>query len=359
MKIYQVLVTLQRGDAIGNHAMLLADLLRKHGYQVETYAYNIGKGFSGKQDHVYDLRKIPQPKQNDLVLYHLCEASPFNRLIQTWKCKKIAIYHNVTPPHFFAWLDQGVAAHQKESLKEVASLKNTFDQIIADSPFNKQELIRMGFPEEKIVTIPIMIQFSDYAQQPDEKTIETWKDGRTNILFVGRVAPNKKQEDIIRGFAWYKKHIDTQARLILIGSAFSETYLYYLKEYIAALGVEDVVFPGHISFQEILGFYRSADVFLCMSEHEGFCAPLIEAMFFHVPIVAYDSTAIASTLGNGGILLKQKNPVLVGKTIELLMKDQQLREQVIEEEKERIELFSLERVGRQFLKTIQEVVEKV
>ena len=156
--------------------------------------------------------------------------------------------------------------------------------------------------------LPILIRFEDYEQEPDADVIRKYSDGATNLLFVGRMAPNKKVEDVISAFAYYKEHYDKTARLFLVGS-FQETDLYYqyLQKHIKKLGTHDVIFSGHISFQAVLAYYKIADVFLCMSEHEGFCVPLVEAMYFGVPIVAYDSSAIADTLGGAGILLKNKD----------------------------------------------------
>ncbi len=355
MQIIQVLVTLQKGDAIGNNALLLADMLRKEGYQVRTHAYHIGRDLAFGTDEIYPIEGMVTPGKGDLVLYHMCEETPLNELLRVWSCKKIAIYHNVTPPKFFAWLDIDVAAKQQRSLREIASLRNTFDRVVADSSFNKEDLVQMGYVSKRIDVLPILIDFPSYQQAPDSRILRQLQDGYTNVLFVGRIAPNKKQEDVIRAFAWYKKHLNPNARLILIGSAFSEEYLGYLRQYIEKIDVKDVIFPGHISFPEILGYYKSASVFLSMSEHEGFCVPLVEAMLFDVPIVAFDSTAISSTLGGSGILLKRKDPVLAAKAIEQVMRDQTLRAEMIEGQRQRLRDFDVTALGNRFLKIVEEV----
>jgi glycosyltransferase involved in cell wall biosynthesis len=157
--------------------------------------------------------------------------------------------------------------------------------------------------------------------------MERMNDGRHNILFVGRISPNKKQEDVIRAFCCYRKEYDPESRLILIGSAGSmENYLEALKDYVRQLGLEEsVVFPGHIRFAEILAYYRTADVFLCMSEHEGFCVPLVEAMYFGVPIAAYAAAAVPDTLGNGGLLLDSKEPAYAAAAMDRIIRDEGLR----------------------------------
>ena len=146
---------------------------------------------------------------------------------------------------------------------------------------------------------PILIPFSDYEKEPDRRVLRRYKgDGKTNLLFVGRIAPNKKQENVIRAFYFYHKYYSPDSRLFLVGSwSGMESYYERLCDYVKALGIaEHVVFTGHIRFDEILAYYHLADVFLCMSEHEGFCVPLVEAMYFHVPIVAYSCAAVPDTL---------------------------------------------------------------
>lgn len=355
MRIFQMLVTLVKGDAIGNCTLLLARYLRERHYQVFTYAYHLGNGLTFGKDSIFPIEDMEEPNESDVVLYHMCESTTINQMLQAWNCKKIAIYHNTTPPQFFAWLDQAAAAKQKESIFEISALCHTFDKVIAVSEFNKSELVRLGYRASDIEAIPILMALEDYAKLPNKKIIEKYQDGWTNILFVGRIAPNKKHEDIIRTFAWYKKHLNPKSRLILIGSPFSQTYLEYLKQYIAAIDVSDVILTGHLSFSEILGFYKVSDAFLCMSEHEGFCVPLVEAMLFDVPIIAYASSAIPETLGESGILLKRKDVPLAAKIIERLTSDPVFRNMVLEKQRARLLDFSPEEIINQIIEVIEGV----
>lgn len=355
MRIFQVSASLMKGDAIGNYSMLLAKYLRERHYQVCTYAEHIGKGLTFGKDYIFPVDDMEEPSVSDIVLYHMSGKTKLNQWIQTWNCKKIAIYHNTTPPHFFAWIDQAVAAWHKEGISEISALCHTFDKVIAVSEYNKNELIRLGYCASDIESIPVLISFEDYAKTPDKKVVEKYRDEWTNILFVGRIAPNKKQEDVIRTFAWYKKHLNPKSRLILIGAPYSPKYMEYLKQYIAAIDVSDVILPGHISFSEVLGFYKTADVFLCMSEHEGFCVPLVEAMLFDVPIIAYASTAIPETLGDSGILLKRKDIPFAAKIIERLTNDSVFKNTVLEKQRARLPAFSTDVVFKQIVEVIEGV----
>ena len=206
---------------------------------------------------------------------------------------------------------------------------------------------------------PVLIPYEDYKREPDAKTIQMYDDDFLNILFVGRVAPHKKQEDIIRAFCYYNRNINKKSRLFLVGSdGGMESYSAALKKYVRELGLEEaVLFKGHVGFQEILAYYSVADLFLCMSEHEGFCVPLIEAMLFDVPVMAYNSTAIPYTLGGSGVLLEEKNPIFVAKVMQRVLEDKRLKEQVVKGQQERLRDFSYERIYAQLEKCMHRFIQ--
>jgi len=238
-------------------------------------------------------------------------------------------------------------------------LADKTDYAIAVSDYNRQELRRMGY-RCPIDVCPILIPFSDYDQAPNEAFLQKYRDGKKNWLFVGRIAPNKKPEDVIRAFAVYHREYEPESRLLLIGSTGGiRRYDEALENYIRSLGLEDAVaMPGHVSFDEILASYRLADAFVCMSEHEGFCVPLVEAMYFGVPIVACASSAIPETLGKGGLLLREKDPALTAAAVNRMMKDEELRDALVQAGKERLKDFSYEAVKARFLECLKKVTEK-
>ena len=183
----------------------------------------------------------------------------------------------------------------------------------------------------------------------DENGRPHGNDEKPSILFVGRVAPNKKHEDIIAAFHCYKKRYNKDARLFLIGSSGGmERYRQRLEEYVDKLNTEDVIFTGKISFDQLLAYYNISDVFLCMSEHEGFCVPIIEAMYFNLPVIAYSSSAIPATLGGAGILLPEKDPLLTAGVINRVITDTQLREKIVSSQRKRLSDFSQESISEMF-----------
>ena len=304
-RVIQLVSCLNFGDAVGNEVVAFKKFLQENGYVTEIFTEAMSNKLPA--DTAVNFRRMPVLDKDDIVIYHFASQCTLFDTVKQLKCKVVLRYHNITPPEFFEGYDENAVRACANGLSQVAELKDYVDYCMPVSEFNKQDLIDMGYTCPMTI-IPILIRFSDYEQTPDSGVIERYRDGRTNVLFVGRMAPNKKVEDVITAFAIYKEKYDREARLFLVGS-YGEGDGYYrsLRKHILDLGVQDVIFPGHISFAEILAYYSVADVFLCMSEHEGFCVPLVEAMYFHVPIVAYSSSAIPSTLGGSGILIGKKD----------------------------------------------------
>ncbi len=338
MKIIQVLTTLSYGDAVGNDCLAILAFLKEEGYKTEIYVENLDSRISRRE--VKRFEEIKPIASDDVILYHLSTGTKLNEWIKTQKCRKVMIYHNITPPDFFENYNRSAAELCHRGLKQVEDLKDSFDYVLVDSEFNKEDLRKMGY-QCPIDVLPILIPFEDYDKKPNLLTMKEMDDGYTNIIFVGRIAPNKKQEDLIKTFFLYKKRYNENSRLILVGSyGGMESYYGRLQEYVKRLNVKDVEFTGHIKFDKILAYYRSADLFLCMSEHEGFCVPLVEAMHFGIPIVAYDSCAIKGTLGGSGFLLTEKNYDEMAGVMNRVLTDNGLRIKILENQKERLADFS-------------------
>ncbi len=268
------------------------------------------------------------------------------------------IYHNITPPNFFDGYDVNAFENCKYGLEQAKSLKDSFDAVFADSSFNKADLVKMGYKND-IKVLPILIPFSDYDKTPNAATIEKYSnDGYKNILFVGRIAPNKSQEDVIAAFDAYQKNYNPKSRLFIVGTPCPQLYQEKLVFYAKNLKTKNVIFTGHTKFDEILAYYKLSDLFLCQSEHEGFCVPLTEAMYFHKPIVAYDSTAIAETLGGAGFLLKEKNPLETAGVMNRILTDESLRNMIIQNQDERLKDFRFEKIRDLFWSYMDEFLEK-
>lgn len=346
MAIIQLVPSLAYGDAVGNDVLALDKAIRSMGYRTGIYAEYVDPRIPG---HVAkSICQLPKLSEKDVAIYHLAIGSDIAYRFGKSKCKKVIVYHNITPPHFFENYNLDPAVMAESGLTAAKWLADKVDYCLADSEFNKQDLIDMGY-RCPIDVLPILIPFADYDKEPDEQVVKKYQDGYTNILFTGRIAPNKCQEDVIKSFAHYQKYYNPKSRLILIGSDTDfENYKNRLERYAELLGVKQLVLPGHVKFNAILGFYRAADLFLCQSEHEGFCVPLVEAMYFQIPIIAYNCCAIAETLGGGGILLEEKNAVETAGVMDYVLKHRELRDKIAEGQKEQLKNFAYEAVAEKF-----------
>lgn len=353
MKIIQILPTLAFGDAVGNDACALKQIICEKGFESQIYVQNIDPRMPKGSALPFD--KIPNLSNDDIIIYHEAIACDLISWIQEQNCRKVMIYHNITPPFFFKGYDDSAFYGCQRGYDELKKLTKTFDMILSDSAYNRQNLIDMGFDVTNHV-LPILIPFDDYNKKPAPKILEKYSDdGYINIIFVGRVVPNKCQHDVIAAFNEYQKYFNPLSRLFIVGSLM-DVYSNRLKDYTRRLGVKNVVFTGHCPFDEILAYYHLADAFLCQSDHEGFCVPLVEAMCFDVPIVAYDSSAIGETLGGSGFLLKEKNPLLTAGVINRIATDEGVRKTIVDNQRERLKDFQYEKVKSLFWKYMDDFI---
>jgi glycosyltransferase involved in cell wall biosynthesis len=355
MKFYQMVGNIVIGDAIGNEVIMLDKLIRKMGFETCIF-YETATEEAAKISSHYSI--MPEINNKDIVLYHYASATKITYVFCELKCRKILRYHNVTPPVFFLGYDTMIYSLCQKGLKEVQDLSNKVDYCLAVSEFNKIDLENMGFTC-KIDVLPILLPYEDYMKTPSEKIINKYSDGTTNIISVGRIfAPNKRWENIIKTFYFYQKYVDKNSRLFLVGSyGRNEIYPQRLMSYVKDLELKNVIFTGHIPFDEILAYYRIADVYLCMSEHEGFCVPLLEAMLFNKPIIAYSTTAIPYTLDGAGFLLEKNDPLEAALIIERILKDRILRDEILKKQNERLLFFETQRVSEMFKQCIEDFIE--
>ena len=356
MRVFQLMTTAKHGDAVGNHAFALNNIIREMGYETGIFAEHIAVNV--KKGEVLSWERMPALDPSDIIIYHMSTGSRLNRHFAGMNCRKVMDYHNITPAEFFDGYDDTSRMLCRQGRRELLAMAGKVDYCLADSEYNRQELLEAGFDCD-IDVLPIVIPFDDYKKTPDPEMLEKYSDGRTNILFVGRLAPNKCQEDIIRAFNCYKKYYDGDARLILIGSSDARSiYFDMLKDYARSTGTEDVEFLSELKFPEILACYAAADEFVCMSEHEGFCVPLLEAMSFEIPVIAYGAAAVPGTMGGSGIVLGEKDPLLTAGVMDRVKRDEGLRKQLIEGQNKRLQDFSYDIIKDRFLSLLKAFAER-
>jgi glycosyltransferase involved in cell wall biosynthesis len=224
------------------------------------------------------------------------------------------VYHNITPPEYFIGIHKDLVKLCFRGRRELTAYIPRCELALGDSEYNRQELEALGFPHTGV--LPVVPDFAHLDLPPNTMTADRFDDGWTNVMFVGRVIPNKKFEDVIRAFHAYRTFHNPRSRLILVGSYSGfERYLAMLNGLVARLGTPDVHFLGHVSNEELTALYDVADLFLCASEHEGFCVPVIEAFYKQVPVLAYAATAVPATMDGGGVLYDTKDPLEIARVM--------------------------------------------
>ncbi len=357
MKIIQIISTISYGDAVSNDAKAICKVIAEMGYKTGIYAEHIGKGVSDKYTHnISDIDSLHLTDE-DVVIFNHSTGTKLCYILDSIPGRKLMIYHNITPPKFFRGFSEHLEGDTEYGYRGTRHAARSIEQVMAISKYNADSLVELGYTC-KITVRPILIPFNKYNTEADNSVIAKYTDdGYVNILFVGRIAPNKKHEDIVRAFAHYKKYVNPKSRLIFVGNDRGiEKYGECIRKYVNALQIDDVVFTGHISFSEVLSYYKIAHVFLCMSEHEGFGVPLVEAMYFNVPIIAYDSSAVAETLGGSGILVDNKNPVMIAAFIDRLVRDKEFKNAVVNTQRQRLKYFSYDKVRNQFCLQLKEFI---
>ena len=354
MRVDQLVPTFHRGDAIGDTAFQMRDFFRSQGFASGIYCLECDEGLEAEAGPFVE---FPAPGPGDVTILHFALPSPLTQGFARLKSRKILVYHNITPEGFFAPFNTEMARICRLGREELASLAPVVDLALADSEYNRRELPDLGY--RKTGVLPLVIDFKKYARPMSSFVHGLYRDDRTNILFVGRVAPNKRIEDLIRTTFYFKKYISPLVRLIVVGKT-SSLPTYYESLVLMAdeffLNPEEIVFTGHVSDEEMFALYRASDVFLSMSEHEGFCLPLIESMVFDLPIIAYNSTAVPFTLEEAGVLINAKSLDMVGELVDRAAHDIELRRRIIEGQRARLERFRKLDLRGFLLEKIKELV---
>lgn len=354
MIIEQFLPAFHYGDAIGNSTLGFHRFLAGKGIESRIIALTIDECLKDKAVFFKDYKKKPNP--NSLKILHFAIPSELTGFFLETPGKKAMIYHNITPPHFFTDFSDHLVRFTLEGRKHLERLNRCFDISIADSSFNAGELKELDFNNVKVS--PLMINLGDYAAPHSAAYYNLLKDERKNIIFVGRITPNKKIEDLVKVLFFYKKYLSPSIRLIAAGNTGTlPKYFHGVRDLASRfyLTSEDILFTGHIPFDELLAVYRLGDVFLSMSEHEGFCLPLVESCYFQVPVVAYDTGAVGETLGGAGILFKEKKYDSAAGLVEKVLFDKQLNAKIKTLQAQRVEKYKKEAEPGKLLALLKDI----
>jgi glycosyltransferase involved in cell wall biosynthesis len=342
LRIDQWVPALHRGDAIGDSARLMRDAFRSWGHTADVYALELDADLVGDGRAFADW----QPGgPADVVILHFAVPSPLTPAFREASGRRVLLHHNITPPEYFLGWDDDLARICRVGREQLETLKAHCDLGLADSEFNRRELEALGIARTGV--LPICLDFDRYREADSPVLRRALEDGRVNLLFVGRLVPNKRPEDLIRLVSYWKRFVSRDVRLVLVGKPPRErSYFDALQALAYEEGVApgEVLFLGHVPHDELLACYRAARVFVSMSEHEGFGVPLVESMLMRVPVLAYSATAVPHTLGGAGLQFREKRLAEVAETAHALATDEALRAAVLERQDRRALDFAPERV---------------
>ncbi len=328
-QVHQVLATLGYGDAIGHEVLGIQRALRRAGFDSDIFVQTADYRLEHLTREYPDLIGASDP--SNILIHHFSLGSRASRVAYALPDRMMLVYHNITPPEFFLGVHEQLAAECFTGRRELSIYRGRVDLALGDSEFNRRELESLGFAPTAV--LPVVPDFSHLDGAPNDLVARDLDDEWTNLLFVGRVIPNKRIEDVIRYFHAYQRLFNSRSRLLLVGSYTGyEKYLATLQELVASLGATNVLFTGHVTNAELTAYYDVADLFLCASAHEGFCVPLVEAFYKEIPVLAYAASAVPATMDGAGVLYTTTEPLEVAALVDAVLSNSTLYDAIVEKQ---------------------------
>jgi L-malate glycosyltransferase len=339
------------GDAIGDSARRVRDLLRRLGHASDLFALTIDDDLRG------DVRPFSDPasRAGDVTIFHYALPSPMTSAFASLDGRRVLQYHNVTPAFYFAPYDPALFRLASLGRQELATLVGHADLALGDSDYNRRELEELGFSQTGV--FPIAVDTERVTRKIARPALEEMlDDGLVNFLFVGRIAPNKKIEDHIKLAEVYKRYVDAYYRFIFVGRYDVVPRYYSMIRALMAdyrLLHDRFIFTGPIPDEELAVYYQRSAVYVSLSEHEGFCVPLVESMAADLPVLAFSAAAVPDTLGGAGVQFAPKDLELAAELLGELAFNDELRAGVIAGQRRRLADFGDARIARELESLVQ------
>jgi glycosyltransferase involved in cell wall biosynthesis len=356
VKVTLFVPTLDPG-AVGMHTLHLQRLLRDMGVESDIYAEDV-------QDLTVETRHFtrhrPGGPGEELIVYQSAIGSVTADYLRSLSTPLVVNYHNITPA---AWFD-GWHDRQRHGLRwgraQLRRLAERAELGISDSAYNRAELVEAGYRRTAVAPVLFDLEEPPGDGEGDERAERTERGEGLELLFVGRIAPNKAQHDLIKALAVYRRLYDPRARLSLVGGVAAPRYRTALEGFVEALGLGGAVtLTGAVAPGVLTAHYRRADVFVCLSEHEGFCVPLLEAMHHGLPVIAHAAAAVPETLAGAGVLLADKSPATVAAAIHTVVADAGLRRALVAAGRARLEDFRPARTRARYVEVFEDLLGSV
>ena len=357
--VHQFVPALLPRDATGDHTLALRDTFRAAGWESDIYVEAAHDELQHEAAYFEEYPGRSQP--GDILLYQLGTSSPVAEFLLGRTEPLVLDYHSVTPESFYVGWEDDTSAKVALARTQVAALAPRAILGIADSAFNARELAALGCAATEVVPILVDLGTDRASADPRELARLAARHGEaTVLLFVGRISPNKSHERLVETLWVYRHLYDPDARLHLVGPAVTPDYADAVFAFADELGLAGAVHHGeHLSAGELAAWYDDADVFVCLSRHEGFCIPLLEAMQAGTPIVALDAGAVGETLADAGILLPTARPATVAAAVARVRRDPELARNLVAWGRRRLDDFSADVTRRRFVRVLGEVADQV
>lgn len=346
IEVHQFLPTLGFRDAVASHTLETQRAVAEAGFRGGIWAEDVHPELRRRARPYTDYLRLRAARRRDNVL--LYQASTGSHGIVDFFLEqpgpKTLYYHNITPPEFFEPYDPAAAATLARGREELKMLVERVPVAMSASEFNARELSELGASQVAVIPPYLSRALGSSPSAAQTSWLRRTKKG-LDLLFVSRIVPHKGHFHLLRVFAAIRAAVDPQARLFVVGAWGPDAYmreLFRLRERLCL--TEGVAFTGSVSESHLVSYYMEADVYLSMSQHEGFGLPLVEAMRFGLPVVAYDAGGVAETLGGSGVLVRTLDTALIAELVGRIGTDSSLRDQILERQRARLsEIESLER----------------
>lgn len=354
--IHQFTPSFAPRDAIGNHILQVQAVLQEMGIRSEIY---VGDAWREVEKLTKPFRELAVDSgEPTWLLYHASTGSPIADFLLERREPKLVDYHNITPASLFGPWEPHVGAELTAARRQLAELAPITELAMADSSYNEEELVALGY--RRTCVVPILVDTASFERGVDARTFDRLRSQKCGAvwLFISRVAPNKAHHDLMKAFAVYRRVYDPAARLRIVGGSASHAYMTALEAFRSALQLDDAIdFTGNVSDAEKSAHFEAADVYVSTSDHEGFGVTLLEAMFHDLPVVAFGSTAVPETIGDGGLCLDSKEPSRVAAAVQRVLTDAALREALVAAGRERLVAFDVSATRAKLRAVIESVIE--
>ncbi|MGH9164158.1 MAG: glycosyltransferase family 4 protein [Acidimicrobiales bacterium] len=332
MEIHQILVSASGGDAISASAFEMRRLLRRVGPS-EIFARYFDPSLIGEVLPIssYARRRYSRRPAADLLIFHASIGEPdVSNFIRERPERLVLVYHNISPAKNFLTYDPAFAGLLEGGRRELELLKDRVTLALGVSAFTAAELTAMGYKDVRVAPLVLDVR-AMLDTEPDADTANHLATQMTGpvLLFVGQLLPHKRPDLLLKAFHLLVTYARPDAQLIMVGAGRLPRYRQALQHFAQELNLRAWI-AGAVTPEQLVAFYRRADVFVTASEHEGVCVPLVESMAFGVPVIARRHAAIPETLGGAGLLLPpDDDPVLLAEAMSAVLDDQVLRDELV------------------------------